>query len=288
MPLHVIPIDDLRNACRRRIETLETWLRRLIDFKLTEAYGLDYINYLDDDGKFIFNKDIRDHCESMFNGNAGRYSKKVDTLLYDQLIYFICRDDMYKVFFGEALRYAYPDGNNEARTFLDRITPIRNKLSHANEITQHEAERVICYTSDIISGLKQYYKDKNMEQDYNAPKFVAFRDNWGHSEVVSNTQEVISFARRGETLRVGDTIRCEFEVDSSFDSSSYEVQWAAFNWIGKAKDHGTGVVLEIILESYHVNKVLTYQAMIISKNEWHRHGHFDARLAVEYKVLPPL
>lgn len=43
MPLHSIPEKDLRDYCRRSIETLEVWLRRLIDEELRKVYGSNYL-----------------------------------------------------------------------------------------------------------------------------------------------------------------------------------------------------------------------------------------------------
>ncbi len=38
---------DVAQKCRRRIESLELWLRRLIHDVLSEKYGNDYLNYKD-------------------------------------------------------------------------------------------------------------------------------------------------------------------------------------------------------------------------------------------------
>ena len=43
MSLHKLPIDEIRDYCKRDIESLEYWLRRLIDEALSDAYGSNYL-----------------------------------------------------------------------------------------------------------------------------------------------------------------------------------------------------------------------------------------------------
>ena len=58
----------------------------------------------------------------------------------------------------------------EAKTFLTRIIPIRNKLSHSNPISIREAERAICYSNDFVEGVKEYMKQEGKQNEYNVPK----------------------------------------------------------------------------------------------------------------------
>jgi hypothetical protein len=44
MPLHRLSEDELRSHCKRTIEALEFWLRRLIHVCLSETYGSDYVH----------------------------------------------------------------------------------------------------------------------------------------------------------------------------------------------------------------------------------------------------
>ena len=69
---------------------------------------------------------------------------------------------LYKDVFKIVLDNIYPDGCDEARTYLKRLVPIRNKLSHSNPISIREAERVICYCNDFVDGIKGYFEKKGM------------------------------------------------------------------------------------------------------------------------------
>ena len=51
---------EIREECKRRIESLEFWLRRLIDDTLKVKYGDDYINAKNANGDFILKKATRE------------------------------------------------------------------------------------------------------------------------------------------------------------------------------------------------------------------------------------
>ena len=44
MPLHKLSEDELRSHCKRTVEALEFWLRRLIHVCLSETYGSEYVH----------------------------------------------------------------------------------------------------------------------------------------------------------------------------------------------------------------------------------------------------
>ena len=74
----------------------------------------------------------------------------------------------------------YPDGCDEARTYLKRLIPIRNKLSHSNPISIREAERVICYCNDFVDGIKIYFEKKGMGNMFNVPHAIRLNDSLGN------------------------------------------------------------------------------------------------------------
>lgn len=57
--------DELKAICRRSIESLEIWARRLIHEKMTEKYGENYVNTQKEDGSYLINKETRTHIERM-------------------------------------------------------------------------------------------------------------------------------------------------------------------------------------------------------------------------------
>ena len=60
MPLHTIPENILSRDCKEYIQSLELWLRRIIDEILTKHYGKDYFNYQDEKGNFLISKKIQE------------------------------------------------------------------------------------------------------------------------------------------------------------------------------------------------------------------------------------
>lgn len=91
----------------------------------------------------------------------------------------MCRDDLYNTHFKAAPEPFY-SGIHEVRKVLERLIPIRNKLSHGNTISIREAEQCICYTGDFIDAYKQHYVTVGRERDYNVPVFLRIRDSLGH------------------------------------------------------------------------------------------------------------
>jgi hypothetical protein len=214
-----------------------------------------------------------------------RYRREIDALVLDDLIAILCKQDLYADCFAPALGRAFPQGNEVARTFLYRLVPVRNALSHANPITIHDAERVLCYCDDVVEALKVYYESRNMSKDFNSPTFTRFVDSLGHSEIPTSTDSVYDYSD-SSSLRPGDAIRLEVEVDSSFDPDTCIVSWSIF----QVGDHGVGMgtSFELTLLPRHVGEKFMIQAILTSNKDWHRHGSYDATLMATYKVLPPL
>jgi hypothetical protein len=284
VPLHRLPNEDIRLACRQKLETCELWLRRLIDEQLSQQFGVAYFSDGVHDGVHLFRKEIRTHAARWIAKNPNRYQKPVDTLVLEHLIDTLCKHGLYKLCFSSSLKRAFPEGAEEARTFFSRLVPIRNALSHANPMSIHDAERVLCYCDDVIEALKEHYRELNMNNTYNAPVFTRFVDSLGHSEMPAESRIAYSYA--DTTLRPGDSISLEVEIDSSFDPEDYTVEWGVQSI--RMAENGTGGHFVLMLLPRHVSEKLDIQATLTSKRDWHRHGTVDARMSIGYRVLPPL
>jgi hypothetical protein len=285
MPLHKISSEELRTACRQKLETCETWLRRLIHETFSNSFGSSYFYSGIFNGNNLFRSDIRDHAGRRMREQPARYSREIDTLLLDHLVATLCKQDLYSEYFQTALRRAFPNGNAEARTFLGRLVSIRNALSHANPISVHEAERALCYCDDVIWSLKEFYREQNMAQEYNTPRFIRFSDSLGHTEYPLNTQSEYDY-RKHTSLRPGEPIRLEVEVDDSFPPEEYTIEWVVSNIPNGESALGTSFVLEI--QRRHVAERFYIVATLKSKEDWHRYLTFDDRLIISYKILPPI
>jgi len=235
-------------------------------------------------GQAIFKAEIRNHTESRMAASPGRYVRKIDTLQLDHLTCVICKQDAYKKYFKKPLSYGFPTGSNHLRLLLNRLVPIRNALSHANPISIHDAERVLCYCNDIVSSLIEHYAKIGMANDFNAPSFTRFSDSNGNIGFLDSSQSHLSF--NTNKLRSGQIIRLEVEVDAHFSPEKYTIEWVVNN-ISNGEG-GEGEAFSILLTPRHVGEQFTISAILKSNEQWHKHGNFDARLAISYTVLPPV
>ncbi len=219
-----------------------------------------------------------------------RYYRPVDAAHLGDLITVICNPENWRHYFGVALSEAFQAGNEEARIFLGRLVDVRHRLSHANPISVHEAARVICYTLDVTQALKGYYMQRNLEKEYNVPTIIRVTDFFGNLFDVSGKRgypepSVIQFnATLLGSLRPGDRLSIEAEIDPSFERSSYRTRW---KWPGTLKSaHGEQVTIDI--EYRHVHQIFPVACFVISNEEWHKFGDYDDRVSINYRVLPPL
>jgi hypothetical protein len=286
MALHTLNLNDIHVSCRQRIESCELWLRRIIHDKFMENFGNDYINDAKLGGQAIFSRETRDRAKSFQQKNPGQYSRPIDTLLLDDLGAVLAKADVYNEFFKSAFHTEFPMGANHIRQVITILVPIRNALSHANAatISHHDAERVLCYCSDIIASLKTYYSKMSSLDKFPAPVFTRYSDSLGtvwHPNPPSDHRVI-----EEPHLYAGDEIRFEVEVDSSFDPSEYEITWMVTGIHPGEKGHGTAFNLK--LAPKHVGQQFGLQVSLKTKKEWHRLQNVDAYLTMNYVVLPPL
>ncbi|MBA3036044.1 MAG: hypothetical protein FP814_06075 [Desulfobacterium sp.] len=145
MPLYTISEAQIRDGCKRAIEGLELWLRRLIDTKLTEAYGQDYLDAQKADGNRVINSSLHRALSERRSQEPARFVRPIDAAFLADQIKIICNPTLYRDLFADALSDIFPQGNDSARTFLSRLVTPRNALSHANPVSVHDAYRVLCY-----------------------------------------------------------------------------------------------------------------------------------------------
>ena len=140
--------EELRTICRNHIENFEKWARIFIHNVLSEKIGDNYFHEKGADGNYRMKKAIVEKADKMMADEPLRFPTPLDTLFVEDIIYILCKPDFYRDYFSPYLHDMYPEGNNELRTFLERLIPIRNKLSHTNPFSIREAERCVCYSND--------------------------------------------------------------------------------------------------------------------------------------------
>jgi hypothetical protein len=291
VPLYSLSDKDLRDHCRRGIEAFELWARRLIHQKLAESYGINYLDAICPDGARLVKKDIAEKLTSRVASDPMRFPAPIDAALLEETISLICNPELYKKYFAEALSKAFPDGREEARTFLMRLVPIRNSLSHSNPISVHDAYRVLCYTHDFIQSIKAHNEAMNTQQQFNAPRIIRVIDSLGHAVSFSSANRhpdgpgMLDYSSDGRAvLYCGDTLSIEVDVDPTFDPSTYEINWLIAN-IGGPPMQGPKFVL--LLEQRYVSTRLCVVCRVTSNAKWHKLGSHDDQIDIAYRVLPP-
>lgn len=278
----------MRSTCKDRIESLEHWLRRLIDDELSRAYG-DYFSHADGKGNRLIRNSLSKQVDQRRAREPSRYLRKIDAVF---AIDIICNPQLFNKHFRAPLSIAFPEGRDEARTFLRRLLEPRNHLAHASEISIRQAEQVVCYTNDVIESLKKHYRDLGMQQDYDVPLILRVTDSWGQSFARSEFSDVHhggifkNFSNDPTFfLRPGEVLTIEVEVDQTFDPSNYKLEWTAKGLVKPIE--GTKAVIPISNQS--VGQQWHLQCRLTTDKDWHRMAiGSDDFLFLVYKVLPPL
>ncbi|HZK12373.1 MAG TPA: hypothetical protein VFD10_08550 [Atribacterota bacterium] len=283
--------EEKRSICKKEIENLENWLRRLAHELLSKEYGKNYLEYKDGNNNYLISRKIMQEVKSRLEQESERFPRCIDAFFLSDLIYIICRDDLYNKFFKDPLSKAFPDGNNEARTFLERLVDPRNALSHAHPISNRKAEQVVCYCHDIIDSIKEYYFKMGTEHEFNVPSIIKITDSFGNSIHSHEIKERSPFIwelddDRKNYLFPGDNLGIEIEIDPSFEPSSYTIEWIIKNEYIEKYNNKTRISFKLGVK--HVGELCIVKCKIISNKNWHKHNTYDDKISIFYKVLPPL
>lgn len=295
MPFSRLKEEEKRSICKKEIENLEIWLRRLVHESLGEEYGSNYLEYKDADKNYLIKTEIRKKVKTLINKESKRFPRCIDAFFLPDLIYIICKKGLYNKFFKDPFLKAFPEGSNEARTFLTRLEDPRNALSHANPISDRQAEQVICYCHDIIDSLKEYYIKTGKENEYNVPRIIRVTDSFGNTIHLNEMKNLATGEGRtwflnkdpNNNLRPGDRLGIEVEIDPSFNPSSYTIEWED----GERKiisKYTNDKEVSFKIESKNINENFHVACIVFSNKTWHKYSDFDDRMDIHYKVLPPI
>lgn len=285
--------SEIRAVCKEKIESLEHWLRRLIEDTLTPIYG-DYFSYVNANGDRLIKNSLSQQVKNRRTNEPKRYPRNIDAVLLEDAVDIICKPNLYQSHFKKALDAAFPDGREEVRTFLNRLLIPRNNLAHANAISVRQAEQIICYSNDVIDSLKIYYRSIGMTNLYNVPTILKVTDSFGNVFTRSQFSRchdggiMMNFLEQPQMfLRPGDILSLEIEVDPAFDFDSYSIFWSSAKDLSHCHVNDARIIIPIT--NKQVAQEFDVQCRITSKNDWHRmHMGADDFLLIYYKVLPPI
>lgn len=277
---------ERKDVARRHLDAAEAWMRQLIQSRLTKSFGPQFFAAKHPDGSNVINNGIRQHVAKRRGAEPTRFPDDLAAIEFGHAVSIILNQRLYDEFFRAALRRAFPDGRDEAQTFLDRLEKHRNLLAHGGACSERVFQQSVCYSNDLIDSLKENYVEANLDKLFNVPTFTRVVDNLG------NERRFVSPSEHGHRdvdfrtgpqgdLNVGDTLILEVEVDPSF--KGYTVKWHAFTG-----DSGEGLQWELPIQLKHVRADLTIRATVVSAENWHKlHGDVDDIMDLRYRVLPP-
>jgi len=96
MPFRNMSTNEIRSLVRHQIETLERWLRRLVDDVLRDQFGGSL-------KALPIKAETKRQVSERRVGDAQRYTREVDALLFDDLVTIICHPQLYGPHFQEGL-----------------------------------------------------------------------------------------------------------------------------------------------------------------------------------------
>jgi hypothetical protein len=277
---------ERKEIARRHLDATEAWLRRVIERLMVPRFGEAYLAPGEQGSCSHIAISTRRDIAARYESDPPRFPRKIDAANLGHAIKIVLHPDLYPTVFKPALKHAFPDGSDEARTFFVRLEKIRNQIAHGGTCSERDLERCVCYSGDVVDSLKTYFREANLEQEFNVPTFIRMVDNKGHDVHFGTdrgTHLFVSFLEKETgTLRHGDELQIEVEVDPTF--VNYKVEWMTFKG-----EKGSGTLFKVRLGDLHVGNSYDIRFTVTSDKPWHRmQGGNDDMLDIRYRVLPPL
>lgn len=275
---------ERKDIARRHLDAAEAWLRRVIDTLMLPHFGDAYLVAGDKGSCPHISNQIRRNISGRYEAAKDRFPRMIDAADLGHAIKIVLHPELYPKLFRPTLAVAFPDGIDEARTFLVRLEDIRNKLAHGGTCSERDLERCVCYTNDLIDSLKSYFTEMNVGREFNVPTLIRVVDNKGndfHLHPSPHAHDIDVRDQGNGDLHVGDVLLIEVEVDPSF--SNFSVHWLTFNG-----ETGDGPTVRLEIGTKHVGTLMIVRINVKSPEEWHRFpGGFDDYIDLRYRVLPP-
>lgn len=281
--------EELRSICRTHLESFEKWSRQVIHRVLSEKLGENYFYIKNPDGNFLIKKELVEHATKMTSSEPLRFPKPIDTLFLDDIIYLLCRPDFYKNYFSPFLVKMYPEGVNELRTILNRLIPIRNKLSHTNPFSIRDAEQCVCYCNDFIECIKEYFIMNNQEKEFNIPTIIRVVDSLGNEYPIKDGRAgeglyiIDPITKQTKIFFINDKFSLNLTIDPSFEDSSYSLNWTPKNGMEVLND---GKRINVTITDNLIGEEVILWCRLVTNNKWHKYLDYDQQLIVHFKALP--
>lgn len=273
--------DERASFIRTYTDSAERWLRHLVDLTLRPIMGQHYIT------QGPWKKDLIRRVVDKIQTQPTQLQREIDATTFDQLIDMICHPDHWRNF-RDGLATAYPDGVEEARTFLTRLQDIRNGVAHLRPCSIRQMEQALCYSNDVAESVKQHLQATGMSKEFYVPTFVSYSDslgNYGNLPASEWHYRAIDLSNlHHKRLYPRDVLTIDVDVDSSFDQESYDVIWYIKTHPSWRGEESKAI---ITLTEEHISQRIEIQFKLKTTNSWHKEsGGFDDILDLYYRVLP--
>ena len=129
-----------------------------------------------------------------------------------------------------------------------------------------------------------------MEKKYNVPNIVRIIDSLGNEYAVKEgtSNEIIEIidphTKTMKEFYFGDKITFWLTIDPSFQENDYTLEWINKKGILPSEN---GRRLDVNIGEELVADVDYITCKVISSKEWHKYTHFDQRITLKYRALPP-
>ena len=194
---------ERREIARRHVESLEVWLRRVIDHQLS-VIGANYHQALEGKNPVVPPK-IAQQIEKRVQAEPHRYPRWIDASQRNEAIAIL--QHQYEKRFQTVFN---PLPKVVVMHMLKGVADHRNPLMHGNACGVRALEQCVCYSNDLIDACKAFFMKINKERQYDAPTFTRFTDSNGNIFHVTapEGQTSIFDARKGTngTFHVGDVV----------------------------------------------------------------------------------
>lgn len=281
--------SELNDLSKKSIESLEYWLRNLINDQLSKKYGRQFYSFQTTDGQFLIKKRIREETAKRIDSSPpDRFSRWIESTVFDHLIDIICNPSIYDSTFKRVFSRQFEFGASQIKQLLEIIHDVRNRLYHLNPVSSRKVEQSICYSNDLIYCIRDYYIERNMHMDFNAPSILKYSDSLGHQFFYEQgTKTAVGWLIYNRfSVRCGDILTIEIEVDASFSPDEYTIDWFIRNYDTVPFKNSTKAV--ITFAELHVSESFQISVQVKSNKSWHRHSLFDDILEISLPVLPPI
>jgi hypothetical protein len=128
------PEGERREIARRHLESAD-------DYQLSAAFGPNYWDATITPATHVINPRLKKSVAERRAAEPTRFRRNIDATQFGETIGLALHPQLYQAHFRTTFATAYPNGENEARTFLVRLNDHRNRLSHGGTCSQRDLEQ---------------------------------------------------------------------------------------------------------------------------------------------------